>query len=110
MAFRRVLPPLSTLAPRAPSRNQLLASREKLAREERAAAEQVRQLRSILDDMSNELAQRPIDPKRAAALIIAAGDRARAGAPVKLPPRGSTARLIVVSGMRARGEKVRDDE
>jgi hypothetical protein len=33
-------------------RNQLLASREKLAQQERAAAAELRQVRAILDDMS----------------------------------------------------------
>jgi hypothetical protein len=88
------------------NRRDLLVAREKLAREESRATSHVNDLRDLLDSMSNELAQRgPIDPVRTAQLITAAGDKARAGAPVKLPPRGSAARLIVLAGMRARGEK-----
>jgi hypothetical protein len=34
---------------------------------------------------------------------------ARAGAPTPLPPKGSTTRLIIVAGMKARTEKVPDE-
>jgi hypothetical protein len=108
MAFRRTLygspPPLLAALPRL--RNDLLASRARLACEEAKAVERVDQLRSIMDDMSNELAQRPIDPVRTAALIVRAGDAARSGAPVKLPPKGSAARLIIDCGDISRGRKL----
>jgi hypothetical protein len=112
MTFRRSLfgspSPLLGDLPRL--RNQLVASREKLAREEAKASAEVDTLRSIMDDMSNELAQRPIDPVKTAALILRAGARARGEVPVPLPPRGSVARFIVLSGRKAKGERVDDDE
>jgi hypothetical protein len=94
--------------PPIPIRNQLLASRERLAREERAAVARVHDLRWVKDSMTEELAQRPLDTAKGAALIVAAGDLARAGNPVRLPPRGSTARLIVLAGRKARGEEISD--
>jgi hypothetical protein len=96
--------------PPIPNRNQLLASRAQVAREERAAVERVQDLRWIMDSMTDELRQTRIDPVRTAALIVAAGDAARAGAPVRLPAKGSAARLILDAGERARGRKPDDAE
>jgi hypothetical protein len=78
-------------------RNQLVASRARLAAEEAKASGRVNDLRDLMDEMSNELSLGRIDPVRTAALITRAGDRARAGAPVKLP-KDKTARLIVTAG------------
>jgi hypothetical protein len=110
-------PPISTLTSRAqpsrePSRNDLLATRERLTAEERKAAAHLDEVRAALDDLGNQLhgevgfVQAPVtDPERLAAQIVEAGRKARAEVPPALPPRGSTARLIVLAGMRARGEK-----
>jgi hypothetical protein len=119
--FRRV-PPLSTLTPRAqssrePSRNDLLATRERLATEERKAAAHLDEVRAALDDLGNQLhgdggfVQAPVaDPERLAAQIVEAGRKARAEVPPPLPPKGSVARLIVIAGMKARNEKVPPDD
>jgi hypothetical protein len=98
MAFRDRFNTLS-------ARNRLVAERERLVAAERRASAHVDDLRAIMDDMSNELAQRSIDPVRTAALIVRAGEKARGRVPTPLPPKGSTARAIVLAGMRARGEK-----
>jgi hypothetical protein len=110
------------------SRNDLVAERERLHAQEQRLARQIDLLRSRQDDLSNQLmrpnptlaevgammdrevAQRPLDAAAGARLISQAGDRARSGAPVPLPPKGSTARLIVVAGMKARNEKIPDGE
>jgi hypothetical protein len=105
MPFRRS--PYNTLTP---SRSQLLASRAKLAQQERAAVERVNDLRWIMDSMSDELRQKALNPGRVAALVIAAGDAARSGCPPPLPPKGSVARFVVLAGMKARGEKDIPDE
>jgi hypothetical protein len=129
--FRSIGSPPRLLAglPRAMDRNSILAKREQLAARERSLAQEIERLRAQQDDLSNalhqpapesgrvdvrsmineELRSRPLDTAAGARLISEAGDRARAGAPVKLPPRGSVARLIVLAGRKARGEKV-DDE
>jgi hypothetical protein len=87
-------------------RNQLVASRERLAREEAKAVERVDMLRSIMDDMSNELAQS--DPRQIAALIVRAGDAARAGVPPKLPPKGSNEN--VTDSCPSKGERNPQDD
>jgi hypothetical protein len=87
---------------------QLIASREKVA--ERKALAHVDSLRDIMDSMSNELAERTLDPAKVAKLISEAGDRARSGAPTKLPPRGSAARPIIDCGERARGRKTESEK
>jgi hypothetical protein len=107
MAFRRSPNPYNTLA--SPSRNDLLAAREKVAAREREASAHVDSLRDVMDMMSHELAAKQIDPVRTAQLIVQAGERAMARTPVQLPPKGSTARFIVLAGMRARNEKLPDD-
>jgi hypothetical protein len=106
MAFRRFqvlgsVPPVLGDLPRL--RNQLVASRERLAREEAKASAHVDSLRSIMDDMSNELAQQQIDPKRAAAFILRAHARATGEVRAPLPPRGSVARLMVNADRKRRG-------
>jgi hypothetical protein len=69
-------------------------------------------VRAALDDLRNQLhgdggfVQAPLtDPEGLAAQIVDPGRRARAEVPQPLPPKGSRARLIVLAGMRARGEK-----
>jgi hypothetical protein len=93
-----------------PSRNDLLAARARVARAEREATARANDLRWVMDSMTEELRSQPINAERTARLITAAGDWVRAGCPPKLPPKGSTARLIVISGMLARNEKIPDDE
>jgi hypothetical protein len=105
MAYRPSL--FNALAQR--NRRDLLAAREKVAAREREALAHVDSLRDIMDSMSNELAAKQIDPIRTAALIVAAGERAMARTPVPLP-KDKTARFIVSSGMKARNERVPDDE
>jgi hypothetical protein len=105
MGFRRNLfgSPPSLLANLPRLRNKLVAERERLAREEAKAVERVDTLRDIMDSMSNELAQRQIDPTKTAALILKAGARARGEIPQPLPPVGSTARMIVNADRKRRG-------
>jgi hypothetical protein len=61
--------------------------------------------------MDREAQQRvdwgPSDPCKVAAFIVRAGEKANARTPVPLP-KDPVARLIVVSGMKARGEKIPD--
>jgi hypothetical protein len=60
--------------------------------------------------MAEEAAQRrKMDPVQFAAFVTKCGEYAKSGCPPKLPPRGSTARLVILAGRKARGEKV-DDE
>jgi hypothetical protein len=98
------------------------AKREQLAAQERRLAKQIDDLRAQQDDLSNalhspldvrkmmaeELAQRPLDVAKGAAFIVAAGEKAKGRTPVPLP-KDRVARLIVVSGMRARNEPIPDD-
>jgi hypothetical protein len=118
--------PYNTLASR--NRNDLLAKREQLLAQEARLARQIDQLRSQQDDLSNQLmqpnptladvrsmmdeerAQRPMNPSEFAKFVIEAGERARGKVPPPLPPRGSVARFVVLAGMKARNEKITDDE
>jgi hypothetical protein len=131
MAFRRfqsIGSPSSLLASLPRLRNQLVAERERLAAEERRLAKQIDNLRSRQDDLSNRLhqpqnpslrevrdmmteeaAQRPIEPSKVAAFVLRAGELARGRVPPPLPPKGSVARFVVLAGMKARNEKIPDD-
>jgi hypothetical protein len=87
--------PYNTLASR--SRRELRATRAPT-------------LSDIGNMMDQERAQRPIDAAKAAQLIVQAGDRARSGAQVRLPAKGSAARLILEAGAKARNEKLPNDD
>jgi hypothetical protein len=119
--FPTTAPRLAT--PRPPDRNSMLAERERLSREERLAAQRLDQVRSELDELSNQLGvARPApvrESERDPALWMVNQDRSRRGLPplTKLEPgpaqpkRGgpidaaATAKAIVSAGRRARGEK-----
>jgi hypothetical protein len=115
--FGKVPPKLAT--PRVPSRNDLLAERERLAREEREAAARLDGLRDRLDEIGNRLAEPPPPPEKdPAALFMVNHIRARQGLPplTELPPMPpqpkaqkinptELAKQIIRAGKRARGEK-----
>jgi hypothetical protein len=125
MAFRRTPNPYNTLSPR----NRLVAERERLHAEEQRLVKRIDDLRSRQDDLSNqlmrpnpslsevrdmmaeELAQRPVGSSDIAKFVLAAGDAARGRVPPPLPPKGkgSVARMVVLAGRKAKGERV-DDE
>jgi hypothetical protein len=109
-------------APRVINRNDLLAERERLAREERLASERLDKVRGELDEVSNQLGvagPAPVrESERNPALWMANEARARQGLPplTELPPSvpqpkaqkidpATTAAAIVAAGRRARGER-----
>jgi hypothetical protein len=122
--FPTTAPRLAT--PRVPTRNDLLALRERLAREEREAAARLDKLRGELDELSNQLGVAGPAPMRESernpALWMINQDRSRRGLPplAEVPPgpaqpkRGgpidaaATAKAIVSAGKRARGEDNND--
>jgi hypothetical protein len=105
------------------SRNDLLAARERLAREECEAEGRLNKLRGELDDIANQLGgEAPGAPLRESernpALWMVNQDRAHRGLPplTELPPGppqakrekidpAKLAKEIVRAGRRARGEK-----
>jgi hypothetical protein len=108
--------------PRVLSRNDLLAERERLAREERETAARLDKLRGELDELSNQLgvaAPAPVrESEKNPALWMINQDRSRRGLPplAEVPPGppqpkpqkidpAKTAKAIVAAGKRARGEK-----
>jgi hypothetical protein len=121
--FPTVAPKLAT--PRVPTRNELLAARERLAREESEASARLDRVRGELDELSNRLgvaAPAPVrESEKNPALWMINEDRSRRGLPPlkelpwspPQPKRGGpidpvkTAAAIVAAGKRARGE--RDD-
>jgi hypothetical protein len=108
------------VAPRPPGRNDLLAERERLARQEREASARLDKLRGELDEVSNQLGvagPAPVrESERDPALWMVNQDRSRRGLPplTDLPPgppqpkRGgpidaaATAKAIVAAGKKAR--------
>jgi hypothetical protein len=117
---RFAAPRLAT--PRVPTRNDLLAERERLARQEREAAARLDKLRGELDELSNQLGVAAPAPMRLSetnpALWMTNEARARQGLPplTELPPGppqpkaqpidpAKTAAAIVAAGRRARGER-----
>jgi hypothetical protein len=104
--------------PRVLSRNDLLAERERLAREERQASQRLDALRGQLDELSNKLGVAQRESERDPALWMTNQARAHQGLPPlkELPPgppqpkRGGpidaagTAKAIIAAGRRARGE------
>jgi hypothetical protein len=120
--FPRTAPRLAT--PR-PTRTDLLAARERLARQEREASARLDKLRGELDELSNQLGvAAPGTPMRESerdpALWMTNQARARQGLLTALPPgvpqpkregpidAAATAKAIIAAGKRARGEP--DDE
>jgi hypothetical protein len=112
--FPIAAPRLAT--PRVSSRNDLLAERERLAREEREAAARLDKLRAELDELSNQLGVAR-ESERDPALWMVNQDRSRRGLPplTKLEPSvpqpkpqkidpAKTAKAIVAAGKRARNE------
>jgi hypothetical protein len=130
MVFRRNLfgsrPSLLASLPRATDRDSTLARREALAREEARLTQRINQLRGEMDDLSNSLhrpnptlaethammveeaAAKPVDAAAFAAFVCAAGEKSRARTAPALP-KDATARFIVLAGLRARNQKIPDD-
>jgi hypothetical protein len=117
------LPAPRLVAPRPPARNDLVAERERLAREERLASERLDKVRGELDEVSNQLGgaspgTTARDSEGDPALWMVNQDRSRRGLPplAKLEPgapqpkRGgaidpiATAAAILSAGRNARGE------
>ena len=98
---RFAAPRLAT--PRVPTRNDLLAERERLARQEREAAARLDKLRGELDELSNQLGVAGPAPMRHPSPIprlwMVNQDRARRG----LPP------LTELPALRAAAEARRTD-
>jgi hypothetical protein len=121
--FPRTAPRLAT--PRPPDRNSMLAERERLAREERLAAQRLDKVRSELDELSNQLGVAGPTPMRESerdpALWMVNQDRSRRGLPplTKLEPSvpqpkpqkidpAQTAAAIIAAGRKARNEPDND--
>jgi hypothetical protein len=117
--FRLAAPRLAT--PRVLTRNDLLALRERLSVEERAAAARLDKVRGELDELSNQLGvagPAPVrESERDPALWMVNQDRSRRGLPplTKLVPSvpqpkaqkidpAKTAAAIVAAGRKARNE------